>query len=169
LIGEPAWRRGAAKIYAHNINDNKCRKVCLEGLLKLLNDSDEQVRRNTANVFGKLNEESFLESQQFILSYISQSVPIEDERRLTEFLWENGMLDPKWSLTAINSFLNHHSEKNTRSYHRSGEYLIRLVLRIYSDKSLPKKLMELSLDVFDELMNIYPGDTFRILDEWDRK
>lgn len=169
LTGQSTWRRGAAKIYTYNINSPKHTRVCLENLTKLLDDSDEQVRRIVARVFEKFNEEILQKVKGFVIAYASLDIPMEGEHTLTKFLWEYGTLAPEWSLSVVNTLLVNRYKMNIPSYHRSGEYLIRLILRIYSDPSLTQNTQEAALDTFDSLMQNFPGDTIRVLNEWDRR
>ena len=169
FAGLPSWRRGIANIYVHNVDNGKYTEICLENLTKLLNDSDDQVRHLIAGMFMRLNEESFPKSKDFITDYSNTDNPVEGEHTLTEFLWEHGILDPEWSLSVVNILLENRYKLETPTHYRNGEYLVRLILRIYADQSLSPNIRESVLNTFDNLMLAFPGDTIRILNEWDRK
>lgn len=169
LTGQAPWRRGAANIYVSNIDNGKYTDICLENLTKLLNDSDKEVRRIIARVFMKLDDESLQKAKDFINAYSKTDISIEGEHTLTEFLWEYGTIEPEWSLSVVNILLANYYNQQTPSYNRGGEPLIRLILRIYADSTLPQNTRESSLDTFDNLMENFPGDTSRVLNEWDRQ
>src|SRR5205085_9303850 len=50
ITGGSPWRRGAARVYAVNIGSDSS-TVCVEGLLRLLEDEDEQVRYFVSDPF----------------------------------------------------------------------------------------------------------------------
>lgn len=51
LAGPVPWRRGAARIYAHNI-DTDSSTVCVQQLTQLLNDTDQQVKHTIMQCFS---------------------------------------------------------------------------------------------------------------------
>ncbi len=169
FTGLPTWRRGIANIYVHNVDNGKYTEICLENLAKLLNDPDDQVRRIIAGMFMKLNEESFPKSIDFITEYANTDNPVEGEHTLTEYLWEYGTIDPKWSLSVVDILLDNRYKLEIPTQYRNGEYLVRLILRIYADQSLSPNIRESVLNTFDNLMLAFPGETIKILNEWDRR
>ena len=59
LTGLIAWRRGAFKIYAHNLVDDSTGK-CKERILALLDDEDQQVQQHIGFIFYQLLSRSHL-------------------------------------------------------------------------------------------------------------
>jgi nucleoside phosphorylase len=172
LTGIIPWRRGAARVYATNIT-TEASDSCVKGLLRLLNDEDEEVRRFVNGIFHRLPDEQFISLRHFIQAYAASRSLSGEIHPFTEFLWEHGLLDPVFSLSVVETILGRGNESVARelSYRFSGggEDLIRLVLGIYTYPVAGKELRKRAMDVFDQLMNVFTGQALMVLDEWDRR
>jgi hypothetical protein len=162
LISSPAWRRGAARVYGHNITGSSM-EICKQKISLLIDDDDEQVRQHIDRIFFELRREHFCLLRDFIEAY-AKSKYRGLEYQFAEYLWNFGLLDPAWTLSIIETIL----PQSGRSW--SGiEELIRLVLRIYMDATSDDALKERAMDVFDKLMEKHSGQAYKILSEWDRR
>ena len=159
------WRRGAVKVCASNLGSRETRKFCLDGLMTMLGDSDEQVKRTMSRVFYNAEESQFYDLQNFVELYAESKFSDDTERDLAEFLWKYGILEPEWSLSIIKTILK--NKKNDNQFSRDGEFYVRLVLQIYKVPFVSRETRRQALDLFDDLMRHFTYDASRVLNEWD--
>lgn len=172
LTGIAPWRRGAARVYATNITTEACTS-CISGLLQLLNDEDEEVRRFVNGVFHRLPDEDFIRLRDFIKAFAGSRSLSRETHWFTEFLWQHGMLDPLFSLSVVKTILKNSEESTARDpslrFSGGGEDLVRLVLGIYTSPLSDEDLRKRAMDVFDQLMTVFTGQALMVLSEWDRR
>lgn len=168
MVGPATWRRGAARVYAHNIADAPS-TVCVQELNKLLNDEDADVQRLVSGVFNFLGGDHIFIRREFIQAYAASRSLHVGMRRFAEYLWEHGLLDPSWTLSVIDIILNNEHQAEESPWVTGGEELIRLVLRIYADPTADDTMREQAMNVFDRLMERYAGQAQKVLAEWDRR
>jgi hypothetical protein len=167
VTGELEWRKGAARIYSHNLVDGPA-DLCVHGLRRLLNDEDEAVRREVVWFVHQLREEHLFSLQNFLEEFAASRSYREDVHSFEEFLWQHGLLDPAWALNVVEITLdNSHPAKPYGG--RGAEELVRLVLRIYTDPTGDALRRERAMDMFDRLMEVHSGYAWQALDEWDRR
>ncbi|HJP93083.1 MAG TPA: hypothetical protein VJ875_14090 [Pyrinomonadaceae bacterium] len=165
LSGSPPWRRGAARVYGQNAGRGA--EHCADRLTELVNDDDEEVRKYVSGCFHSLRAEDFFPMRPFIEAFAASRSLETGLDEFTDFLWENGPVDPTWSLTIVETVLNNpHSSKSEIS--GSGEELVRLVLRVYTDPTVEASTRERAMDLFDRLMQVSLWAAQRVLAEWDR-
>ena len=169
LGGTASWRRGAAHVYAANIT-TEASAMCVEGLLRLIDDEDKEVRRFVNGVFHRRKDEDFLQLRDLVEAFAASRSLSEETHWFTDFLWEYGPIDPTLSLSVVERLLgNRGREVEEPAFGiTGGEELVRLVLRIYTDPSVDNVTRERALDDFDQLMDIFTGQAQMILGEWDR-
>lgn len=176
LTGIAPWRRGAARVYATNIT-TEASSSCADGLMRLLDDEDEEVRRFVNGVFHRLPDEQFITLHHFIEAYAASRSLSGEIHSFTEFLWKHGLLDPVFSLSIVETVLQKDSASTTSAsakassyrFSGSGEELVRLVLGVYTYPIADKILRKRAMDIFDQLMNVFTGQALMVLDEWDRR
>ncbi len=168
ITGPAPWRRGAARIYAHNVVDGPS-TICVQELSKLLNDEDAEVRRMVTGVFRFLRGEHIFSLHEFIEAYAASRSLYPGIQQFAEYLWEHGLLNPSWTLSVVEISLNNKYEAEDSPRFTGGEELVRLVLRIYTDPTADDALREQAMNVFDKLMERYIGQAQQVLEEWDRR
>lgn len=166
MTGPPAWRRGAAHIYAHNIARDVEDK-CLPKLMALLGDDDGQVQQLIGSVFFDLDASHFFTLRAFMEEYV-HSIDIP-EHQFLKYLWKHGLLDPTWTLAIICRIINQIHAQPQGFYLSGIDELIRLVLQIYRDPTTDSCLRQEAMDVFDELIHQFEGQVRRVLSEWDSR
>lgn len=168
ITGPVAWRRGAVRIYTHNLVSGPA-DHCLRELVKLVDDEDEQVRRSISHRFRSLGEAQFFLVRPLMEAFAASPAQGSDRYQFSEYLWEHGILDPAWTLSILQTVLdNAHAPKSYPSY-GDGEVLVRLVIRIYTDPTVEGAVRTEAMHTFDRLMERYQGDVERVLGEWDRR
>jgi hypothetical protein len=169
IAGDASWRRGAARIYAFNIVDGP-REQCTTALRMLLNDEDTQVRQHISPLFHRLRTEHMLELQSFIEEFAASRAFQDQPHFFAEYLWENSTVFPELTLSLIDIALrNAYTPEQAYGGYRSGEEFIRSVLRIYNDPISDEVLQQHAMDIFDRLMERFPGQSQQVLEEWDRR
>jgi hypothetical protein len=168
LTGEAPWRRGAARIYAANLNREPS-ELCVAGLIRLLDAEDKEVQKFISDPFTSLREENIFSLRQFIEAYADSRSLYSGLSDFAEYLWKHGPLDPPWALSMVEKILNNSHGDQSELRFAGGEELIRLVLRVYTDPSIEKQTREHAMDVFDQLMERFMGPAQMILKEWDRR
>jgi hypothetical protein len=164
MTGPPAWRRGAARIYSHNVT--RSTDQCMPNLIVLLGDTDEQVMQYISNIFFSLRGEHFIALREFIAAYANSTTNFE--HKFVEYLWEHGLLDPAWTLSIIRIVLDN-VHQSQRFWIADVEKLIRLLLRIYNDPTTDENLRKETMDVFDIAMERYSRFAQKVLREWDQR
>jgi hypothetical protein len=168
LCGPVTWRRGAARVFAHNVADGPS-DLCVQGLTRLVEDEDKEVQRTVGGTFRSLGTEHFFSLRQFLEAFASSATCQAEGDDLAEYLWEHGLLDPDWTLGLIEAMLN--GETTPQQFPRmltGSEHLIRLVLRIHTDPTLDDSNRKRAMDAFDGLMERYGYQAQKVLGEWDR-
>jgi hypothetical protein len=167
ISGRATWRRGAARVYTHNITSESS-KICIEELYKLLDDEDVEVRRSIIEVFSFLRGDHMISMRQFLNAYASSRSIQEGMDQFAEYLWEYGQLDPRWSLSVVEIILNNEQLPEDGPWLSGSEELTRLALRIHTDQTVEPITRRQAMDVFDKLMELSFFEAQRALEEWDR-
>ncbi|MGB5050439.1 MAG: hypothetical protein WBO46_15955 [Caldilineaceae bacterium] len=169
LCGKSAWRRGAAHIYGRNMtagSESEIRLLCETKVCQLIDDENSDVRERIRREIYGMQGKHFFERRRFMEEYaLSELQPLDHQ--FSEYLWENGMQDPEWSLVVVQSLLQ---KKEHADEWRSGiEELLRLVLRIYMSPAVKDATKQEALDTFDLLMQQSAGIANKVLMEWDSR
>jgi hypothetical protein len=166
LTGSPPWRRGAARVYGQNAARGG--EHCADRLTGLVNDDDEEVRKYVSGCFHFLRAEDVFSMRSFIEAFAASRSLETGLHEFTDFLWENGPIDPTWALTIVETVLNNPHRSKSEINLGSGEELIRLVLRVYTDPTVNFSTRERAMDLFDRLLQVSLRAAQRVLAEWDR-
>ena len=162
----PVLRRGAARIFAHNM-DSPESAFCTHEPIRLLDDEDAEVRRLVGDAFSGIRSVREAGARRFVERFAASRALADGEDDMAEFLWEYGPDDPSWALSVVETILaNRHARDHMRR--TGGEHLVRLVLRVYIDPTADAALRERAMDAFDGLMERYAHEARRALEEWDR-
>lgn len=167
ITGPPEWRRGAARVYAHNLIDGPT-ELCVEGLRKLLDDPDEDVRQEADWFVHRLREGHMFSLRDFLAEFAASRAFQESPHSFDEYLWENGEIDPNWALEMVGVILDNAHPVGRHGAWRGGEELVRLVLRIYTDPTADAARRTHAMDTFDRLMDQFATYAWTALEEWDR-
>lgn len=163
--GPVAGRRGAARVYSHNINEERAAD-CARELTLLVNDPDDEVRDAVADAFRHLRGSQIPGLRAFVESFAASRASRTADRQFFQYLLEYGPEQTEWALEVLNVVLaNKHDEG---PYMFAGD-LVKLVLRLYTDPTADSQQRTQAMDVFDGLMERHSYQAQRALDEYDRR
>jgi hypothetical protein len=164
--GPPALRRGATRVYAHNLGGERV-TYCAGALSGFLDDDDDQVRRFAADAFRHTSSPRSPDLRRFVEVFAASRALRAGSRTFSEYLLQFGPEDPEWALAVLRVVMdNAHDEE---PYSSAGGNLVRLVLRLYTDPTSDQDLRMRAMDVFDGMMERYTYEAQSALDEWDRR
>jgi len=166
LSGPPTWRRGAARIYSHNITRGS-QEVCAQNLKILFDDEDTEVRNQVSGIFYRLGDEHVFTLSEFIKAFAASLALHSNMYQFAKYLWEHGRLNPSWVLSVIEIILDNKYQSKETPWMPGGEEIIRLVLSVYNSPTSTSELRKQAMNLFDSLMERYAGDAQKVLGEWD--
>jgi hypothetical protein len=105
VTGPPTLRRGAAKIYARNM-DSRQSDACARELIRLLDDEDDEVRRMVGGAFAHARGVGDPGTRRFVEEFAASRVLAEEVNDFAEYLWEYGPDDPPWALSVLEAALD---------------------------------------------------------------
>ena len=165
ITGSLPQRRGAARTYSANLT-RRSDDICEDKVIILLDDEDEQIQREIGGTFSSMSSEHFFSLRVFIEAYARKTRILENS--FSEFMLEHGRLGPQWTLHVIKTLLDNQLWQD-QSYWQFGiDDLIRLVLQINTASTVTGDIQNISMDLFDRLMQQFSGEAYKILAEWDR-
>lgn len=163
--GAVAGRRGAARVYSHNIHEERAAD-CARELTLLVNDPDDGVRDTVGDAFRHLRGSQTPGLRAFVESFAASRASRTADRQFFQYLLEYGPEETEWALEVLNIVLaNKHDEG---PYMFAGD-LVKLVLRLYTDPTADPEQRTRAMDVFDGLMERHSYQAQRALDEYDRR
>ena len=164
--GQPALRRGAARVYAHNLNGEQS-AYCARELARFLDDEDDKVRDFAADAFHHTWGTRSPGLRELIEAFAGSRALHAGSHEFSKYLLRYGLEDPEWTLSVLQKVLdNPHDEE---PYSPGGDKLVRLVLRLYTDPTADGALRTHAMDIFDGLMERYTFEAQRALEDWDRR
>lgn len=164
--GPDAQRRGAARVYAHNLNSDRS-EHCARELSGLLDDEDERVRDFAANAFHHTSGINSPGLRQFVQTFAASRALRAGSREFSDYLLQYGPEDPEWTLSVLQAVAE--NEHDDEPYSFAGGNLVKLVLRLYTDPTAGEDLRTRAMDIFDGLMERYTFEAQRALEDWDRR
>jgi hypothetical protein len=165
--GPAVLRRGAARVYAHNLNGERS-AYCARELSQFLNDEDDNVRDNAAQAFYHTRGTHSPGLREFVEAFAASRALRAGEQEFSEYLWKYGLEDPTWTLIVL-QIVSENEYKQESHYSLAGGKLVRLALRLYTDPTANHAQRAHAMNIFDGLMERYTYEAQSVLDEWDRK
>jgi hypothetical protein len=151
LDGLPDQRRGAAKVYARNVSNERVAGECKEALFRLFKDPDETVRESAARCFFHLDRSETAPSQcaRLVQGFIESPALATNPSDLLRFLDEATEAPPDLIIPLGDRMLGLIDDGTVENYraHTAGE----LVLRAYAQARAPKVKKAL-LDLIDRFL-----------------
>lgn len=168
----PAIRRGAAVIYAQEIDVPEKTSICCERLLILMQDDEEQVRIQTTSCFNKLQAEHLIPLQNFFRQFIKTSALQHGGDNFIEYLTRIGIATPEeqhLSLSLVKDLLDV-AGIDIGNYGRGFLTLQRemtLFLRNLYDKTIDPQLRENIMNLFDMMLRLGSDEALKMLHSED--
>lgn len=173
MSGERIMRRGAAQVYARQLNNQRLREVCREKLMLLMHDADEDVRASVGNCFQFLEYRDFAPLKEFIQEYIASPSLAISSRQLVKYAKTIAADEHLLALEIAERILDSGSFRNLNMNKRGATLadegdLTTLVLTAYThaeDGTTKARAME----VFERLLAAGSYAARTALKDWDRR
>ncbi len=169
--GDVAMRRGAAQVYARNLEIQDVESVCQERLLRLMHDSDEQVRDHMDECFQYLRPEHLNRLQPFIEQFLTSPALMNGARHLVEYLAPLAPDAPDLALMATERILDVAGSEVTdiRTAAAMMERdLVRLPLTVYTHSFGPDEKSR-AMGLFERMLELGSRAAQQALSDWDRR
>jgi hypothetical protein len=169
--GDIAMRRGAARIYARNLEHPNLEAICQRHLLQLMHDPNEQVRAHVGECFIYLRPEHLGRLQPFIEQFLASPALMNGAEHLVKYLAPLAPDVPDLALPVTERILDvagsDVTDVRTAAFILERD-LVRLPLTVYTHTSdLAEKSQ--AMDLFERLLQLGSRAAHRALREWDRR
>ena len=171
MHGDVAMRRGAAQVYARNLENPKLQAVCQERLLRLMHDPDEQVRAHVGECFEHLRPEHLDRLQPFIEQFLASPALMNGAEHLVKYLAPLAADAPDLALMVTERILNVAGSDVTDVRTAAAileRDLVRLPLTVYTHAFDPVEKSR-AMELFERLLLLGSRTAHRALREWDRQ
>ncbi|MCC0175893.1 ATP-binding protein [Waterburya agarophytonicola K14] len=166
--GTTAHRKALAQVFASNFKSADFRQYCEDGLIKLFQDSDEEVRSQAARCFYELKENELENHTNLLKAFVNSPSFASDSEDLIYALEKTTAKLPKETYLVCDRFVKNlqAQQPEQKSYIRDGDRISQLLIRLYTQSK--RQMRAQCLDLIDRLceMNVYGLD--RALLEYER-
>jgi hypothetical protein len=171
LSGSAALRRGVAKVLARNVDQPELLKLCLDGLEKLHEDQDQEVRGNIGHAFEYLPPPIQSEITRFIHKLLRSNQTVVDAARNITLYAERIRLEyPKLAIQ-IAEQMQLVLGRDIVDIRKSSAILeddlinIAVAIQTHSDSKIIKAR---ALDLFERVMDLGSRTAAKVLSAADR-
>jgi len=171
LTGDAAMRVGAAEVYARNLEFREIQAVCEVSLRRLMNDSDESVRKEVGKCFVHLRPEHLIELRPFIRDFLVSSSFRVGAIHLVRYLKSVACDDYDLTLEVITRLLDELGNVvlDIRSHWAVLEVdLVQLSLAVYNH-AVDENVKMRAIDLFERLLLAGSRQAYHALSEWNRR
>ncbi len=171
LRGDPAMRRGAAQVYACNLEKRDSEDVCRKRLLQLMDDPDDQVRSHVGECFIYLRAEHLGRLRPFIERFLDSPALVGKAEHLVKYLAPLAADEPDLALMVTKRILDV-MRSDVTSIHRGAlvleRDLVRLPLTVYTHTYDSAEKVR-AMDLFERLLLLESRTARQALMDWDRR
>jgi hypothetical protein len=171
MQGDPAMRRGAAQVYARNLEHHDLEEVCREPLVQLMYDTHNQVRREVGQCFTHLRAEHLDRRRPFIEKFIDSPALMDGAEHLVEYLAPLAADAPDLALNVTERILEV-ADSEITDMHGSASILeqdlVRLPLTVYTHSFNPEQKSR-AMGLFESLLLLGSRSAHQALEDWDRR
>lgn len=171
LCCDTAMRRGAAEIYARNLEFPHLQETCRERLLLLMQDEDEQVRTHVGRSFEHLAEEHITSLRFFMLEFLDSPSLIAGAQYLLRFLKLIVEGEPEFTLHAVERILGNVGIDLVDIHSGMAileDDVVHLLLAVYNHSTEPT-LQSRAMERFEQLLLAGGRQAQQALTDWDRR
>lgn len=170
ITGDAAMRTGAAQVYARNLEYREIQAVCENGLRRLLDDPEEQVRKEVGKCFLYLRPEHLTDLRPFIRDFLGSPSLRSGAEHLVRYLKSVACDDYDLTLAATTRILDELGDTvldiRTRWAILEAD-LVQLPLAVYQHAADPA-IKARAMDLFERLLTAGSRSAHRALADWDR-
>jgi hypothetical protein len=171
MSGDEAMRRGAAQVYARNLDKLELESRCQEQLLILMNDPDDQVRSHVGDCFIHMQPEQLDSMRPFIDEFINSSALLDGAGHLIKYLHSLAGDEHDLALITTERILDIAGKEivDIRTSRAILEQdLVRLPIAVYTH-ALEDETKSIAMDLFERLLLLGSRSAHMVLAEWDRR
>ena len=171
MSGDDAMRRGAAQVYARNLDKPELESRCQKQLLIFMNDPDGQVRSHMGDCFIHLQPEQLDRLRPFIDEFIKSSALLDGADHLIKYLHPLAVDEHDLSLKTTERILDIAGREivDIRTSRAILEQdLVRLPLAVYTH-ALDNETKSKAMDLFERLLLLGSRSAHQALADWDRR
>jgi len=171
LHGDTAMRKGAARVYARNLEDSKLETVCEERLRQLMYDPDEKVRAHVGECFEYLRAEHFARLRPFIEEFLASQSLLGGAEHLIKYIKILAPDEHDLALRVTTRILDTVGNEivDIRTSRALLEHdLVQLPLTVYTHSVDPTTKSH-AMDIFERLLLLGSRVAQETLADWDRQ
>jgi len=171
ICGDAILRRGAAQVYARNLENGRLERTCLAQLTRMLQDTDDKVREEIGNCFRYLRAEHLFRLRDFIEDFIASPALREGAHNLVEYLKPYATEERLLSLKAVEGILTAIGDEVVDIREAAALIegdLVQITLAVYTRSSNTEE-GERAMDLFEQLLVRGSAVAFGALEEYDRR
>ncbi len=170
INGSAHLRLGIAEVASANIAKSEYRQWCESTLFELFNDSNTEVRRESALCFREVESENLDKYSKLISKFCDSKAFQEDSFSIINTFEYSSKLPHDLTCLVCNKFLDrfaHEANDISRSRYVHTRKIVKLVFRIYQQYLNDKRATQ-ALDLIDRLCMEGIIDTEREFEQFDR-
>ena len=164
-------RRGAAQVYARNLEHPDLGTICQERLRQLIHDPDEQVRSHIGDCFQYLSPEHLDDLRAFVAEFLESPSLLLGARHLLNYLVPLAVDEPELALKVTAQILDAVGADvvDIRTARAIIERdLVRLPLTVYTHADDPEMKSQ-AMELFERLLMMGSREAQQALSDWDRR
>ena len=154
MSGSEAQRIGAAQVMAANVKTAAFRSFCEDALIRLFNDTSEEIRAEAAQCFSRFEGTQLGEHANLVTQFVSSKAFQQKHYPLLNALEKTTAKLPEVTLTACERFIDFAGPASfdiRTGTSLSADIVTKLTLRIYQ-QSTENTIRARSLNLIDRLM-----------------
>lgn len=171
MMGDAVMRRGAAQVYARNLEHSDLGIICQERLRQLMHDPDEQVRSHVGECFKYLGPEHLDDLHSFIDEFLESPSLLLGAEHLLNYLVPLAVDEHELALKATAQILDAVGGEvvDIRTSRAIMERdLVRLPLTVYTHADDPATKSQ-AMELFERLLLMGSQEAQQALSDWDRR
>lgn len=172
LQGDTLMRQGVVYVYAYNLSYRSWHQFCAEKLLPLLNDPDEEVRKQLGIFLYELKVDALPALTDFLFEFVSSLSLVPNANHLFDYLFEASSVYEvsfKLGVEATEKLLEQTGTElvDIRTALAIAEdKVVRLILNIYNHTN-DLDLKSRAMDCFEKLLLLNSRIAWGALKDWD--
>jgi len=171
MTGDAVMRRGAAQVYARNLEHSEVETICQERLRQLMHDPDEQIRSHVGECFQYLGPEHLDTLRLFIDEFLESPSLLLGAEHLLNYLVTLAADEHELALKVTARILDVVGTEvvDIRTARAIMERdLVRLPLTVYTHADDPEVRSQ-AMKLFERLLLMGSREAQQALSDWDRR
>jgi hypothetical protein len=168
LSGTIAQRKAAAEVFGANFRLAEFREFCEQALIKLFNDSEEEVRKQASHCFFHLEKEQIEECTSLIEAFVESLAFVDGHAELIRALEKSTAKLPDITVRLCDRFIDvvGNKARDIRTSSVDAQTITKLLLQTYS-QTRNQQLQSYCLDLVDRLSQMETYGLRQALDVYE--